>query len=178
MNEKNSDSRNEKKFKFCFVSLNAYPYLTNKNVEFSGGAERQQFLLAREMAKHGHNISFIVNDYDQEDIINIGDITVYKYVIPKIKNIVVLFNAIKFLYLWRILGKSIPIYIINGQRDRLPELLPSFACLIGRNSFILLHINLMLTEPEFMIRISLKNLHSFEDFTKHFSFWVYGWQIA
>jgi hypothetical protein len=43
----------------CFVSLNAYPLLSNKNIEYIGGAEVDQFLLANELPKSSFDVTFI-----------------------------------------------------------------------------------------------------------------------
>jgi glycosyltransferase involved in cell wall biosynthesis len=77
----------DKKFRICFVSLNAYPYLIGQYKKFAGGAERQQVLLAKELARRGHQISFIVSDHGQADIMMIGNILVYKHSLPQVLDI-------------------------------------------------------------------------------------------
>jgi glycosyltransferase involved in cell wall biosynthesis len=45
--------------KICFLSLNAYPVLTGKNLGYAGGAEVQQVLLAKELVAYDYDISFV-----------------------------------------------------------------------------------------------------------------------
>lgn len=48
----------------CFVAPNAYPALSGrKDLTNDGGAERQQVLLADELVRRGHRVSFIVLDH-------------------------------------------------------------------------------------------------------------------
>jgi len=52
----------------CFVSPEAYPILAGTDDELVGGAELQQVLLAKELAKNGYEVSFIVGDFGQDEI--------------------------------------------------------------------------------------------------------------
>lgn len=54
--------------KVCFISLNAYVLLTQKNLGFTGGAELQQVLLAKELSKRGFDVSFVTFDFCQNEI--------------------------------------------------------------------------------------------------------------
>ena len=45
--------------KICFVSLSSYPLLTEEHLEYVGGAELQQVLLAKELKTRGYRITFI-----------------------------------------------------------------------------------------------------------------------
>jgi glycosyltransferase involved in cell wall biosynthesis len=52
----------------CFVAPKAYTALSGRDdVAHVGGAERQQVLLAEELARRGHRVSFIVLDHGQPD---------------------------------------------------------------------------------------------------------------
>jgi len=53
--------------KLCFVSLGAYGALTGKNVGYVGGAEVDQILLAKELVRHGFDISFVTFSEGKED---------------------------------------------------------------------------------------------------------------
>ncbi len=53
--------------KICFFSPAAYSYLAQKDTGTAGGAELQQVLLARELVKKGFDVSFMVDDYGQEN---------------------------------------------------------------------------------------------------------------
>jgi len=56
MNKKLADQ----KIKICFVSLNSYHLLIEKNSSYAGGAEIQQIEIAKELKKRGYEISFII----------------------------------------------------------------------------------------------------------------------
>jgi glycosyltransferase involved in cell wall biosynthesis len=62
----------KQKIKICFVSLNSYHLLIEKNSSYVGGAEVQQIELARELKKRGYEISFITygNDNKQSEMKN------------------------------------------------------------------------------------------------------------
>ncbi len=52
----------------CFVAPKAYAALSGReDVAHVGGAERQQVLLAEELARRGHRVSFVVLDHGQPD---------------------------------------------------------------------------------------------------------------
>jgi len=53
--------------KICFVSLGAYGALTGKNVDYVGGAEVDQVLLAKELMRHGFDVSFVTFSEGRED---------------------------------------------------------------------------------------------------------------
>ena len=72
MNKKNESQ----KLKICFVSLNSYPLLLEKNLGYVGGAEVQQVELAKELKRRGYEISFIVYGKNLEDVENIDGIKV------------------------------------------------------------------------------------------------------
>jgi glycosyltransferase involved in cell wall biosynthesis len=67
-----------KKPKVCIISLAAYPLLAKKDTEVVGGAELQSVLLARELPKHGFDVSFIVSDVGQQSPEIIDDIKILK----------------------------------------------------------------------------------------------------
>jgi glycosyltransferase involved in cell wall biosynthesis len=52
--------------KICFISLNAYPVLKGNDMQYVGGAEVQQVLIARELMKHGFPITFITYNDGQD----------------------------------------------------------------------------------------------------------------
>jgi len=63
--------------KICFVALNAYPVLAERNMGYGGGPEVLQNLLGKNLMKHGFKISFVV--YGNTSIIqNMGGIRVIK----------------------------------------------------------------------------------------------------
>jgi glycosyltransferase involved in cell wall biosynthesis len=64
--------------KICFFSPTAYVYFNPDSNMWAGGAETQQVFIAREMAKRGIDVSFIVGDYGQPDAEIVGGITLIK----------------------------------------------------------------------------------------------------
>ncbi len=63
----------------CFVAPNAYGYLADRDdLRHIGGAEIQQTLLARDLARRGKRICFITHDHGQPDAIDIDGIRVFK----------------------------------------------------------------------------------------------------
>lgn len=63
----------------CFIAPNAYPLLGGPgNVEFIGGAELQQVLIARELAIRGYRVSMICLDFGQDECVIIDGITVLR----------------------------------------------------------------------------------------------------
>lgn len=52
----------------CFVAPSAYPALSGReDLAHIGGAEQQQVILARELVRRGHQVSFVVLDHGQPD---------------------------------------------------------------------------------------------------------------
>ena len=63
----------------CFVSLNSYGILSKKEeIKHIGGAEIQQDLMARYLARKGYKVSFITLDHGQSDEEMHDGITVFK----------------------------------------------------------------------------------------------------
>jgi len=52
----------------CFAVLSAYPLISGSGEEMVGGAEVQQYLLAREFLKHGAHVKFVTFDHGQDDV--------------------------------------------------------------------------------------------------------------
>lgn len=64
------------KIKLCFVSLNSYHYLLEKNPTYAGGAEVQQVELAKELKKRGYEISFITYGKNKNDAKHVDGIKI------------------------------------------------------------------------------------------------------
>jgi glycosyltransferase involved in cell wall biosynthesis len=68
----------------CFVALKSYAVLTgDSSVNHIGGAEVQQSLIGRELARRGYRVSFVVLDHGQPDGIEIDGIRVFKAYRPE-----------------------------------------------------------------------------------------------
>lgn len=62
----------------CFVSYGLYSYLFPESSNSAGGAERQQYLIARELENRGYNVCAVVGDYGQENHKKVDGIDVWK----------------------------------------------------------------------------------------------------
>lgn len=68
----------------CFVALKAYGVLSgDPSIGHIGGAEVQQTLIGRELARRGYRVSFVVLDHGQPDAIEIDGIHVFKAYRPE-----------------------------------------------------------------------------------------------
>lgn len=54
--------------RITFVSPPLYAMFTRPDLHFAGGAEFQQMTLARWLRDHGHEVSFVVGDFGQDEI--------------------------------------------------------------------------------------------------------------
>lgn len=61
---------------FCFVSASLLSYLQPSTGITSGGAQRQQYLIGRELLRRGYSIGTIVGDYGQPSYVEFGDLTI------------------------------------------------------------------------------------------------------
>ncbi|WP_083909383.1 glycosyltransferase family 4 protein [Natronococcus amylolyticus] len=66
------------KLDLCFISPKLYHYVHPTEDNAAGGAQRQQYLIGKELSSRGHDISFIVGDYGQPNRIEINNIKVWK----------------------------------------------------------------------------------------------------
>ena len=65
--------------RICFLALNAYPILArSKSLQFAGGAEVQQVLIARNLARRGYEVCMICLDVGQDPETVIDGITVLR----------------------------------------------------------------------------------------------------
>ncbi|MBL8878173.1 MAG: glycosyltransferase family 4 protein [Phycisphaerales bacterium] len=63
----------------CFVAPNNYAILSGRgDIQQIGGAEVQRALLARDMARRGHHVSFVTYDHGQPDGIEHDGVRVFK----------------------------------------------------------------------------------------------------
>ncbi len=89
--------------KICFFSPGAYSYLSQKNTGTAGGAELHQVLLAKELAKKGFDISFIVDDYGQENMEVQNGIKIFKSPINRYTKVTDF--PLRVNHFWRVLGR-------------------------------------------------------------------------
>jgi glycosyltransferase involved in cell wall biosynthesis len=121
--------------KICFYAFATYPLLSQIDLGFIGGAEVQQVLIGKELAKKGYDVSFVVFDHGQEPFEVIDGIKIYKtatkgYVFSGIKS---LYHAIKTV--WNALKQAdADIYYQRGAgRD---TGFVALFCLLKRRKFV------------------------------------------
>lgn len=90
----------------CFVAPHAYPVLAeNEELAFVGGAELQQVLVARELARRGFPVSMICLNFGQEDRCEVDGIVVYRAFRPDEGVPVLRFLWPRLTSLWRCLRR-------------------------------------------------------------------------
>lgn len=68
----------EKSPHVCFVSPYAYSYISPGSSKKTGGAERQQYLIARELIDNGYKVSFLVFEQAGSEYENIDELNIWK----------------------------------------------------------------------------------------------------
>lgn len=69
----------KERLKICFVAPTTYPvFAGDRTIREVGGAQVQQSLLARGLARRGHEVSMVALDYGQEDGIVIDGVRIFK----------------------------------------------------------------------------------------------------
>lgn len=115
--------------KICFVSLNAYKVFNPASSANIGGTELQMHAIATELAKHSeHKVFFIVGDFGQRHVEQIGDIAVYSsFSLQKST-----WNLLRApLMLWRVLFQIRPDVIVSSPAGPEVGLLALYAKIMG-----------------------------------------------
>lgn len=93
--------------RICFVAPTAYAPLSGReDVPFIGGAQIQQVLVARELARRGHAVSFVVHDHGQPDGIEHDGIRAWQMCGYSKGLPVVRFVHPRWTSLWRALSRA------------------------------------------------------------------------
>ncbi|HEX7069724.1 MAG TPA: glycosyltransferase, partial [Rhodothermales bacterium] len=88
----------------CFLAPNAYPVLArDAAVQFAGGAELQQVLIAKALAQRGYRVSMICLDFGQEDWCEVDGVRVHKAFRPDAGLPVLRFLSPRLTGIWRCL---------------------------------------------------------------------------
>ena len=91
----------------CFVAPNAYPVLAGSHdLPIIGGAELQQVIVAKELARRGHQVSMICLDFGQEDGTEIEGVTVFRAFRPDRGWPVVRFLSPRLTSIWACLARA------------------------------------------------------------------------
>jgi glycosyltransferase involved in cell wall biosynthesis len=100
----------------CFVGLTAGPVLLERWSEATaGGAELQQVLLARELARRGHDVSFVVQHPDIPRESQVAGLRVY--CMRPARTFAGLNAALKTVRLWRVIRKIRPQVIYQRMAE-------------------------------------------------------------
>lgn len=71
-------SNSDRKAKICFVAPNIWPVLSGeRSIQFAGGAEFRQSILARALVRDGFSVSAISLDYGQPKVTEVDGITIF-----------------------------------------------------------------------------------------------------
>ena len=91
----------------CFVAPQAFPLLASRDdVQFVGGAELQQVVVARELAARGYRVSMVGLDFGQPDEVTIDGITVFRAYRPTAGIPVLRFVSPRLTGIWRCLVRA------------------------------------------------------------------------
>lgn len=120
----------------CFVSLNSYPIVSGKNIDNIGGAELQQILLAKDLHKHGFQVSYVVFDHGQESREVVDGIEIYSVGFPKGYMLSGLKSYLSVLRLyWKALSKTNADIYYQRCAARDTGVIALF-CLVKRKKFV------------------------------------------
>jgi glycosyltransferase involved in cell wall biosynthesis len=124
-----------KKVKVCFCALSAYPILAGSDIQFIGGAELRQLLIAKELIARGHDVSLISFDYGQQSLEIIDGIKVYRTIPTQItfKNIHTLLSAAYLI--WGALKKADADIYYHSCQGLLTGVIALF-CKVHRKKFV------------------------------------------
>lgn len=117
--------------KICFVSLNSYPLLVQKDLGFiGGGAEKRFVLIAKKAAKQGFNVSFITYGTEGKSIEYINNIMIIKvYQRDDTRHLNLL---VKVWQIWKAMKKADADIYLEGPGLR--GIVSLFCRLLGRKS--------------------------------------------
>lgn len=145
--------------KICFVSSMAYPYLTQKNTGTAGGAELQQVLLAKELAKDGFDVSFVVHDHGQKPLEIVEGIKIFK--LPTSSYVGIKSYPLKLYIFWKTLGQiNADIYYKRAASYATGFI--AFFCLLKKKKFVYSIAHRTDVDGIHTLDSFLKNLHPLE----------------
>jgi glycosyltransferase involved in cell wall biosynthesis len=97
----------DSRVRVCFLAPNAYPLLTeNSSVQFAGGAELQQVLIAKGLATRGYSVTMVCLDYGQPETCTIDGITVFRAFRPDAGIPMLRFFWPRLTALWRSMKRA------------------------------------------------------------------------
>lgn len=95
------------KIHICFVAPHAYPLMAGRNdIAVVGGAELQQYFLARGLVERGFEVSMVCLDYGQPDVSRIDGITVHRAFRPDAGIPIIRFLHPRLTSIWSCLKRA------------------------------------------------------------------------
>ena len=133
--ESRVESAGARKPHVCFVSPYMWPVLSrDTQIRIVGGAEVQQTILARMLARNGYRVSLVTLDYGQPDGAVVDGVTVYKTCRMQDGIPVVRFLHPRLTSLWRALRKADADIYYQRSADMATGVVAEFARRSGRRA--------------------------------------------
>ena len=125
-----------KKPSICFVALENFPALTD-DPKFGhiGGAERQQVLIGKELAKRGYRVSFVTLDHRQDEEMEIDGMRIIKAYDQNVGIPVLRFLYPRLTGLWRAMRRADADIYYQRTSDSITGILAAF-CHQRRRKFV------------------------------------------
>jgi glycosyltransferase involved in cell wall biosynthesis len=124
------------KLSICFVSLDNFAALADDpKCGHIGGAERQQVLIGKELAKRGYRVSFITLDHGQSDEMEIDGMRIIKAYDPNAGIRMLRFLHPRLTSLWRAMNKADADIYYQRTSDSITGIVAAF-CSRHRRKFV------------------------------------------
>jgi len=124
------------KLSICFVSLDNFAALAD-DPKFGhiGGAERQQVLIGKELAKRGYPVSFVTLDHGQDNEMEIDGMRIIKAYDPNAGIRILRFLHPRITSLWRAMNKADADIYYQRTHDSITGIVAAF-CRRHRRKFV------------------------------------------
>ncbi len=132
----NSHTQSVHKASICFVSLENYATLVgDQKYGRIGGAEIQQAIIGRELARRGYRVSFIVLDHGQDDELEIDGMQIIKAYKPDAGIRILRFVHPRLTSLWHAMEQANSYIYYQRTRDSITGVVAAF-CRNHRRKFV------------------------------------------
>jgi glycosyltransferase involved in cell wall biosynthesis len=132
----NSHTQSDRKPSVCFVALDNFAALTDDpKYGHIGGAELQQAIIGRELAKRGYRVSFITLDHGQDDEMELDGMRIIKAYKPNAGIRILRFLHPRLTSLWHAMKKADADIYYQRTRDSVTGIVAAF-CRTHRRKFV------------------------------------------